>query len=154
LAIKKARDECEGYYSEEEFKSLSYNLKWVIKQVKFEGDEFTRKIEQIEAFKSNLLAIRNREARSKFLHEVMNGSLGYFLGGNERIINEINLYFKHSSLISEEFFNNWNEQNFTVLTEIVKNISLNTDIIGKMLKNNSLKISSLIHQTPTHSQPT
>jgi hypothetical protein len=38
----------------------------VIKQVKFEVDEFTRKIEQIEAFKSNLLAIGNREANPNF----------------------------------------------------------------------------------------
>jgi hypothetical protein len=118
---------------------LSYNLKWVIKQVKFEVDEFTRKMDQIKASKSNLLAIGNPEARSKFLQRVMNGSLGNFLGANENLINEINLYFrKNSSLVSKEFFNNWNEQNFVILVEIVKNISLNTDTIKKMLKNNSL----------------
>jgi hypothetical protein len=92
-------------YSNEEFKSLSFNLKWVIKSVKFEVDEFTRKIEQIEAFKSKLLAIDNKEARNSFFKGIMNGSLGNFFGINEKIINEINLYFKNASLISEDFFN-------------------------------------------------
>jgi hypothetical protein len=136
-----------GYYSDEEFRSLSFNLKWVIKSVKFEVDEFTRKVEQIEAFKSNLLSIGNKEARNSFLKGIMNRSLGNFFGINEKTINEINLYLKNSSLISEEFFNNWNEQNFHVIIEIVKNILSNTNSIGSILKNNSLKISSLLHQS-------
>jgi hypothetical protein len=76
----------------------------------------------------------------------MNGSLGNFFGINERIINEINLYLKNSSLISEEFFNNWNEQYFKVVFEITKNILTDTNNMGLILKNNSLKISSLLNQ--------
>jgi hypothetical protein len=76
----------------------------------------------------------------------MNGSLGNFFGISERVINEINLYFKNSSLTSEEFFNNWNEQSFKVIIEITKNILTNTNNMGSILKNNSLKISSLLNQ--------
>jgi hypothetical protein len=51
----------------------------------------------------------------------MNGSLGNFLGVNPNLINEINLYMrKNSSLVSEEFFNNWNEHNFETMVEVVK----------------------------------
>jgi hypothetical protein len=116
--------------------------------VKFEVDEFVRKVEQLEAFKSNLLNIGNNEARLKILQGVMSGSLENFLGANPNLINEINLYMrKNSSLISIEFFNEWNEHSFEALVEIVKNIASNTDIIRNMLKNNSLKISSLVNQS-------
>jgi hypothetical protein len=50
----------------------------------------------------------------------MNGSLGYFLGASEKIVNEINLYIKNSSFVSEEYFNNCDEHNFVVLTQIAR----------------------------------
>jgi hypothetical protein len=91
------------YYSDEEFKSLSFDLKRGIKRVKLKVDEFIRKVEQIEAFKSNLLSIGNKEARNSFLKGIMNGSLGNFFGINEKIINEIIFILKIHLLCQKDF---------------------------------------------------
>jgi hypothetical protein len=73
-----------------------------------------------------------------------------FINLSEKIVNEIKFYIMNLSLLWADtffnFFNNWSEQNFSVILEISKDIFSNTNNIENILKNNSLVITSLFTQ--------
>jgi hypothetical protein len=76
--------------------------KWEI-----EVENFKRKLDQIEALKSNLLWIGNKEARFSFLSNIKKGSLGNFFNSEEKLVNEIKIYFEKAPLFYQKFLLNF-----------------------------------------------